>query len=349
MRVALFRTIAAEGRVSMEVYADRLVVGLRDLDVDCLEVSVDGRYRDRVGRAGGYVDRYIRYQLHGRGVRADLNHVLDHGYGHLVFSLDPARTVVTFHDALAHRMAAGELPGGSTVRLTVAGQRLSLVGLRRAALVIADSESARRDLLRFSDIAPEKTRVVPLGVGPEFQPGEPYVGAPTVLHVGSNAANKNVAAILAVLAAIPGLRFRKVGARLPRDLAQLAAGLGVADRIDELGAVPAESLPEVYRQADLLLMPSSHEGFGLPALEAMASGLPVVAGNAGALPEVTGGAAELVEPADVSAIVEVVRRLLGDAARRSELRECGLRQAAKFSWRTTAELTLAAYREVLGG
>jgi glycosyltransferase involved in cell wall biosynthesis len=93
-------------------------------------------------------------------------------------------------------------------------------------------------------------------------------------------------------------------------------------------------------------MPSLHEGFGLPALEAMACGTPVIASNQGSLPEVVGEAGLLVEPNDVEQIAAAAERLLTDAELRADLRKKGLERARTFTWERTARETLAVYRQV---
>jgi glycosyltransferase involved in cell wall biosynthesis len=94
-------------------------------------------------------------------------------------------------------------------------------------------------------------------------------------------------------------------------------------------------------------MPSHHEGFGLPALEAMAAGTPVVVSDRGALPEVVGEAGILVDPNDVVGIAEVVAGTLGDRKLLSRMSRLGRQRAREFSWRRTARETLAVYQEVL--
>jgi glycosyltransferase involved in cell wall biosynthesis len=110
--------------------------------------------------------------------------------------------------------------------------------------------------------------------------------------------------------------------------------------------IPAADLPGVYADADLLLMPSLHEGFGLPALEAMACGTPVIASNQGSLPEVVGEAGLLVEPTEVEQIAAAAERLLTDAELRADLRKKGLERARTFTWERPARETLAVYQRV---
>jgi glycosyltransferase involved in cell wall biosynthesis len=93
-------------------------------------------------------------------------------------------------------------------------------------------------------------------------------------------------------------------------------------------------------------MPSLDEGFGLPALEAMASGTPVVASNRGSLPEVVGDAGLLVDPEDREAIAEAVCRVLSDLSLRRTLKRKGRERAACFTWEATARRTLAVYEQI---
>jgi len=113
--------------------------------------------------------------------------------------------------------------------------------------------------------------------------------------------------------------------------------------VEFTGRVDDAALAELYRQAAVMVFPSRYEGFGLPALEAMACGCPVIASDRASLPEVVGDAALRVDPDDVEAMAAALRRVLGDARLRSELRRRGLARAAGLSWDLTAERTLAVY------
>ena len=106
-------------------------------------------------------------------------------------------------------------------------------------------------------------------------------------------------------------------------------------------------MPALYAGAAAFTLPSLHEGFGLPVLEAMACATPVLASNVYALPEVCGQAAELVDPYDVEAISAGLRRILEDPERATELRELGLMRAAQFTWERAAERHLEHYERAL--
>ena len=124
------------------------------------------------------------------------------------------------------------------------------------------------------------------------------------------------------------------------DRADLGSGIRFA------GWVPEDEIPLWYNAADLFVYPSEYEGFGLPALEALACGTPVVTSNRSSLPEVVGDAAVLVDPLDSQSIAEGIARALQDSALRSRLSQAGPAQARRFSWRRMAEETLAVYRSV---
>ena len=120
----------------------------------------------------------------------------------------------------------------------------------------------------------------------------------------------------------------------------------LADRVHFTGYVTDRQLAACYRCCTAFVFPSLYEGFGLPALEAMAHGAPVASSNAGALPEVCGSAAVYFDPRSVESIVDAVDRILTDPNVRRHLTEAGPSRAREFSWRKAAEQTVEVYRRV---
>jgi glycosyltransferase involved in cell wall biosynthesis len=110
----------------------------------------------------------------------------------------------------------------------------------------------------------------------------------------------------------------------------------------------AEDLPRFYQAAELTVVPSKYEGFGFPALEAMACGCPVVVSNVSALPEICGDAAVYINPDDTQSIADGVKRALEDEILRSDLIERGYRRVKEFTWEKTARETLRIFDEILG-
>jgi glycosyltransferase involved in cell wall biosynthesis len=168
---------------------------------------------------------------------------------------------------------------------------------------------------------------------------------PYVLAVGTLEPRKNLPRLIEAFAGLPPKlrgRFdlRLAGAR-GWDMAKLEATLERhREFVRPLGFVADADLPALYREATLFCYPSLHEGFGLPVLEALQSGTPVVTSRTSSLPEVGGDAVRYVDQLDVSSIQQALAELLADDFMRRELARRGPVQAARFSWRRTAEETL---------
>jgi glycosyltransferase involved in cell wall biosynthesis len=207
--------------------------------------------------------------------------------------------------------------------------------VRAARRVLTVSERTKADLVELYAVPPERIVVTPNGVDPAFSPA-PGGAHDYVLSVGAVQPRKNQLAALDAAKSV-GLPLVVVG---PEKDAALAAELRRSGARLE-GHVDTDRLVELYRGAACLVQASRYEGFGLPVVEAMACGTPVVAVPDPALLEVVGGAAVVVEEADLA---EGIRQALAD---RERLVAAGLERARAFSWRATAEKTLAVYREIL--
>jgi len=207
--------------------------------------------------------------------------------------------------------------------------------MRNAERVLTVSERTKADIAELYRLPPGRIVVTPNGVDALFRPGtgtHDYV-----LSVGAVQRRKNQLVALEAASAV-GLPLVVVG---PEKDAK------VADELRRRGArlegyVDVERLADLYRGAACLVQSSRYEGFGLPVLEAMASGTPVVTVPEPALREVAGDAAVFVEE---DALADGIRRALEE---RDLLVAAGLERARAFSWRATADRTLAVYREILG-
>jgi glycosyltransferase involved in cell wall biosynthesis len=269
----------------------------------------------------------------------------------------PCPAVVTIHDVIHLRFPRrGQ-------RLAPLYARVMLrLAVRRAARVIAVSESTRRDLEAWLDARPERIRVIPNGVAAHFRPAaggaettaglaKLGVAPPYWLFVGNPLPHKNVERLLEAFAGVPTVTGPLVMAGVRPGgqpaLDRAIAARGLRGRVTLLGSVPETALVLLYQGATALVIPSLWEGFGLPALEAMACGTPVVASNRGGLPEVIGDAGVLVDPTNVDALRVALYNLGVDLPLRAALRAAGLARARAFSWRHAAEATVGVYREAL--
>jgi glycosyltransferase involved in cell wall biosynthesis len=204
--------------------------------------------------------------------------------------------------------------------------------VRKADHVLAVSERTKRDVVAFYGVPADKVTVTPHGVDPAFAPGDGTHDG-YLLFVGAVQARKDPLAALQAAQEV-GLPLVVVGPEKEPELARELRARGA----DVRGWVEKPALAELYRRATAFVLPSRHEGFGVPVLEAMASGTPVVISDDAALREVAGEAGVYGEPADA------VRRAL---AERERFVRAGLERAATFSWEASARLTADVYRKVL--
>jgi glycosyltransferase involved in cell wall biosynthesis len=218
--------------------------------------------------------------------------------------------------------------------------------------VLTVSEFSKQEILEWAGLPEEKVLVVGNGVGSEFSPeGKRHVpGYPYLFYVGNLKPHKNLQRLLEAFArsGLSGeVRLLCTG-NLDESSLRLIRDKGLDNCVIFKGIIPDEELPAYYRGALALVFPSLYEGFGLPALEAMACGTPVVTSGITALPEVVGDAAVVVDPYDVESIVWGIRRVVEDSTLREELRRKGLERAKQFSWDRTAELIWKVLQEASG-
>ena len=236
--------------------------------------------------------------------------------------------------------------------------------VRRADLVLADSQHTKSDIVALLGIPPERVMVVLAGVESRFQRVTDEdrlqqvrqrhgLNQPFILGLGTLEPRKNFAGLISaygILRARQGIPHELViGGRqgwLYQGIFDRVAELGLQQQVRFLGFVADEDLPALYTLADVFAFPSFYEGFGIPILESMACGTPVVASNASSLPEVVGEAGLMVSPENTEALVQALGQALQDTPLRHTLISRGREQARRFTWERAAQQLLLAYRYV---
>jgi glycosyltransferase involved in cell wall biosynthesis len=272
-------------------------------------------------------------------------------------------TIVTIQDIIPLRLPAYRPTGKIKIYMDLIAR-----AAHRATMVIAISQHVRQDIIDVLRIPSERIRVIYQAAGEEYQPvtnreqikatRERYgLGERYIFYIGGLDQRKNVPQLVRAFAHLqaqigdPNLQLfisgnpdKQKGPLFP-DPRPVAADLGMSGQII-YRFVEEEDKPAIYSGASLFVFPSIYEGFGLPPLEAMGCGTPVVCSNRTSLPEVVGNAAITVDPDDTHALVGAIRRVLTDEALQSDLRARSLARAKQFSWRKTAQDTLAVYEEI---
>jgi glycosyltransferase involved in cell wall biosynthesis len=233
----------------------------------------------------------------------------------------------------------------------------------RSELVMTLSEFSKHEITRLLGVDPERVRVVPLAASANYAPVSPEQSSatrrryglerPFVLFAGGGGGRKNlVGAVEAFALALPDLgpdvclAVSGSGGSAHAVALERARNARIEERVVFLGFVPESDFPSLMSASHVFFFPSLLEGFGLPALEAMACGAVVVASSTTSLPEVCADAAILADPSSARALADALIRAATNERLREDLRRRATLRAKEFSWRRVAEQTLALYREI---
>jgi glycosyltransferase involved in cell wall biosynthesis len=285
-----------------------------------------------------------------------------------VFTKVPVAVVI--HDVIAEHFPQHVFPN----RQAALFWRLKLWAARRqAGLLMTVSEASRQGIAAHWNVPQDRIQVICEAADPLFRPIQPDTGPAGilsrlslldrrfVLYVGGISPHKNLGGLIDAMAALRqdasladlvlvlvGDYTSDVFFSAYEQLRRQRDDLKLHDTVVFAGYVPDAELVHLYSAASAFVLPSLMEGFGLPAIEAMACGAPVIVSNRGALPEVVGGAGLVYDPDDARALPQLLRRVLREPDLNARLRRDGPRRAAEYSWRRAARDTLTAFRAAVG-
>jgi glycosyltransferase involved in cell wall biosynthesis len=297
-----------------------------------------------------------------RALRAGVRYDVVHDVQCLAWGLLGVRAlglpvVSTVHHPLSVDLRSS-LARDRTLREALGSVEFHPVGMqafvaRRLDRIITSSQASAAEIVRDFGVAPGRIRMLGNGIDTELFRPAPGVArsAAELLCVGrAQDPTKGVGTLLAALARLPREVRLTLVDRDDSEAPRRARALGCEDRLTVTGSVSNEELVRLYTRATLVVVPSRYEGFGLPAVEAMACGTPVVASAAGALPEVVeaAGGGILVAPGDAEALAKGIRLLLEQPEQRARLAErARARVEALYAWPRIAEATVEVYRELV--
>jgi glycosyltransferase involved in cell wall biosynthesis len=239
-----------------------------------------------------------------------------------------------------------------------------LASLKRADLLLAISESSRQEGLNWLNLPSDRIVNISSAIDAHFQPRscsddvllslrQRYgLKRPFIMYTGGIDLRKNIESLIRSFAALPTPQRHQYQLAIVcsvqdtdrERLLKIARQAGLANNDLVLtGFVPDDDLPLLYQACELFVFPSWHEGFGLPALEAMACGAPVIAANTSSLPEVIGRVDALFDPRNEEAITAKMFEALSDQSFSDSLRQHGVQQAKRFSWDASAKVAIEAF------
>lgn len=299
----------------------------------------------------GYIKRKDKNQY-------DLFHATNQSLSWLAPRFEPF--LLTVHDII-------ELNDSQDKKASILNKYL-YNGITKARHIVSVSNYTKEQLQKQLNIPPSEITVIHNGVSPKFHQIINFLDSiaglelrkslklnqdtKVILFVGSDHPRKNAAtairAFTLIKKEVPNSVFIKIGepgiSQEREKLLDLISKHRLKDSVRLISNVTTEDLVLYYNLADVLLFPSKNEGFGLPALQAMACGLPVVAANATSLPEIVGDAALLINPDEPNQISRTCLELLQDKTKSESLSQSGLARAEKFSWQEAANKLAATYQ-----
>lgn len=286
---------------------------------------------------------------------------ITHFFNYIVPPFVHGRKVVTVHDMVIR--AYPETVRKRTKLFLLAGLKKSM---KRADIIITDSQFSKSEIEKYYPQFIEKVRVVPCGV--DFKRFYPIhdnsivektkrnlgIDGDYFLCLGNIEPRKNLKRLIQAYAIFaekncspPKLVISGARGWLCEDIYKQSSTLGIDHLVQFTEYVSNEDICPLINGAEIFLFPSLYEGFGMPPLEAMACGTPVLVSGEGSLPEVVGNSAFIADAYDINSIADGIEKLHNSPSLRKELSEMGIRQAEKFSWENAADILYDIYREIL--
>ncbi len=307
--------------------------------------------------------------------RQVMRHRVDLFFFPAVYSYFPiinrTKVIVTLHDVIADHHPALVFP---SKKLQLFWKLKQSLAIKQSDLILTVSENSKQEIVDYFGIPSSRVRVITEAARAVFKPMSVTEETAAVLarhgldrrvkfllYVGGISPHKNLKTLvdafreLTLETDLADLKLVLVGDcngdSFYSDYSSLRAHieeLGLGGRVVFTGYVEDEHLAQLYNAALLLVFPSLEEGFGLPAVEAMACGTPVVASNRGSLPEIVGESGRFFDPCDERAMAAAIRTVLRDGHLQQNMRESGLTRARQFMWDKAAQDTLAIFGELTG-
>lgn len=267
--------------------------------------------------------------------------------------------VVTVHD-LIHKVNPGwfSLKERLLINLPVS------IAIKKADAIIADSESTKRDIIKYYNLREDKITVTLLAADSTFSPindinridklKKKYsIDSDFILNVGVLFKRRNIERLIEAFALLrrdknSSLKLVIAGpGRKYFDLESIIGKNAVRGEVIYLGYVDQDDLPLLYNACTFFVYPSLYEGFGLPVLEAMSCSKPVITSNVSSLPEILGDSGILIDPYDTQSLYRAMHKLANDAKLREELGVRALERSKCFSWDKMAAETIQIYEDIL--
>jgi glycosyltransferase involved in cell wall biosynthesis len=366
VKVLLIGNYASDRQESMLRFGDLLQRELASRGHDVTLVQPPERlgsitlFGSSIRKWFGYIDKFLLFPRHLRRVKRqfEIVHICDHSNAMYIKHLMDRPHLVTCHDVLAIKSAAGEVPENPTGFTGRIFQRLILSGLKHASEVVCDSEATKEDLARISGRAPSTISVIYISLNYPYTPMSAeaaraqlaalglQTSRPYFVHVGGTVWYKNKLGLLKIYSLLRQYpefkqhRLLLLGKPLSATLSQFVHEAGLEPFVDRKSNVSNEDLRAAYSLSEGLIFPSLQEGFGWPVLEAQASGCCVFTTNRKPMTEVGGDAAIYFDPSDIAGAALAIKDALKD---KELIRERGLANAKKFSTERMIEQYVAEY------